>query len=1439
MQKSKLRIRRTFYDLSPDGITDIEQASKLTRIRLPDGLDWDKLLQSQRILIVSEAGAGKTHECRTQQQVLWEQGHPAFYLELAQLATNNLSDLFSIEEEVRFHAWRASQSDVATFFLDSIDELKLTLGSFEVALKRLSKAISGQLSRVQIVVTTRPIAIDQQLIQRYFPIPAPLELIASGEAFADVAMNRQRNEIPQNRKETPPEWRNVALMPLSDEQIQEMAIVEGIDDAYAFLADIRARNAEDFARRPQDLVELCSDWREHRRIRTHREQLSHNVNVKLKPRIDRPEPAQLSPDKAREGARRLALAALLTRKLTIVLSAEVSRFGGPGSSLDPSQVLHDWEPNERKTLLERALFGFASYGRVRFHHRSVVEFLAAEYLDARLRHGMPIKAVKRLLFAESSQGARLIRPSMRPVVAWLAASQPSIFSEVCELEPEVLLDHADPESLPIPQRVDTLRCYVQRYSQGGWRGLRTPRIQAHRFASPDLADHVQSLWHRGIENYEVRELLLELIGAAPMPTCARIAYEIATDTTASHGERLYGIEALAQQDDPRIEALTRSMAENPDEWPAPLIRGAVVQLFPKHIAPERLCELLERIQESGSNTIDEFTWALPSHISERQFTPGYLCTLRKGLTDLIVDGLTWNAAWPHLSSSHPHLVPLLAAVCLRQIQDGEANLDILHSSVIALRLRSEKHDHKESIVDLRKALNNLPAPLREAAFWADDAFNEKLHPQSTPWHRLHQVSFDGPISLNGEQDGVWVKRILADNGRSLSDRSMMLHAALRGIWTGTDSLISRAEEARTLVTDQPELVEQIDQFFAPREINPELAKLEARIERQRQIHEKREAKRQADWIAFWREVAEHPDTAFSSEQEETTAWNLWQAMQRSGSESRASGWNRRFIEKYFSKEIADRLRKSMSTIWRNNRPTLRYERPANERNTFLVRWQLGLAAIAAEAEDTDWARKLSAADAELAARYAPLELNGFPIWLESLAKEHPAAVEATLGPELSAELDEIAAPQSFSIQLQNIGHSPSSLAQLFLPRLQAWLYAHTGNLENGDNERVAVERLKGVISILIEHSDEITRKHILTMAESQLKKASIGPYTKVWLPTLMCLNPEAGVSTLESLLSGLEPGSPAPAIDIFGAMFGERYSKNLIDLSNKNFTPEVLFRLTILAYQHVRPSDDITHEGVYSPDSRDHAESGRNALLSALLNTRGAEAWNIKIKMAADPLFTHFRDRLISLAREKAAEEADSVVLTESELAVLNRYGEAPPTTKDDMFLVLTDRLDDIEDLLLQDISPREAWALIKNEKIMRRELARALHNASNNIYTVDQEAVTADEKETDIRLRTSSQQGTIELKIGENWSGRDLRDTIKNQLVTRYMASENCRSGYLLVTVSSDRNWEHPDTADMLDIQGLRSMLESEAIRVSNDMAGCLRLAIKVLDLRPRLISS
>jgi hypothetical protein len=453
-------ISRTFHDLSDKDIANAKNVEVFARWSMVQGFGWDSLLTARRILIVSEAGVGKTYECRAFQQRLWANGEPAFFLELATLADEEPLDMFSAEERDRLDAWLKAQSEVATFFLDSIDELKISQKSFEQALKRLGRALAGNLNRARIVITTRPIPVDQELIARHLPIPPSREAEGTPEGFADIAMRRDRKKKDNN---APKDWRNVGLMPLTPDQIKTFAEIQGVTDADALLADIERRHAEEYAQRPQDLIELCSDWKEQRRIRKHGDQVAANVANKLKARTDRAEKAQLSDERAFEGASRLALAALLTRKLTIRYSAESDKVQSAEAALDAGKVLTNWSQPEKDTLLERGLFGFANYGRVRFHHRSVLEYLAAKRLDALLSRGVPVRAIKRILFVETINGDRVVRPSLRPVVAWLSSWREGLYNEVLRREPDALLNFGDPESLSPKQRTEVLKAYVSRY----------------------------------------------------------------------------------------------------------------------------------------------------------------------------------------------------------------------------------------------------------------------------------------------------------------------------------------------------------------------------------------------------------------------------------------------------------------------------------------------------------------------------------------------------------------------------------------------------------------------------------------------------------------------------------------------------------------------------------------------------------------------------------------------------------------------------------------------------------------------------------------------------------------------------------------------------------------------------------------------------------------
>lgn len=1427
-------IERTFQDIPEGKLSESDQQSFLVAFGWSSGTTWKDLLRSKRVLIISEAGAGKTHECRGQAQRLWDSGEPAFFLELATLAAGDFRSMLDDQEEARLDAWLSSQSDIATFFLDSIDELKLSLGSFEQALKRLKKGIDGQLGRARIVITTRPVAFDEQLVRRVLPTPPAPSADANEETFAQIAMgDRTKQNETEKERDAAAEWRIVALMPLSDTQIIDFARDQGVEDPSALLTDFQRRNAQEFARRPQDLIELCADWRELKRIRTHSEQVAANVRVKLQPRDDRPEPAELSIDKAIEGASRLALAMLVTRRLTIRHSAASDNIGNE-AALDPAIILSDWTSGERKALLERPLFGFASYGRVRFHHRSVAEYLAAERLKALRSSGMSSRALRRLIFAQT-KGKTIVRPSKRSVAGWLALAETRIFEMLRDNEPAVLLDEGDPESLTKSQRNQALRAYVERYGQGGWRGLIVPHIQIHRFASQELAGEICQLWRNGVENPDVRQTLLSLIEAGRITDLSDIVRSVARDPTAPAIERMIAIDAMVALDDPKLEGIASEVADGDRLWPDDIARSVMLRLFPAHLTIEQLCRTLAWVKEKQRGVVD-ISWQLPRLITNVELNTSSLEMLRDGLVELASAELRWRKEWPHVVSDHPRLSGALAATCVRGLE-GSVSDKWLSASVLALRLHHRGQGNDDAFKALRERLSILSADENARLFWAEDALVQSLHVIAAPWERFAETTSHGgsAVNLSPERDLDWIKKTLSDTTRAPRDRAMLLEAAMY-LAPSQEERRDHIVGLKPLVADQADLVSAIDERLKPSQHEKEHKQWERKEAQLINQQARREAKNRASWTVFWRDVAEHPETAFSPERSGLTAWNLWRAMSKDGEASRASGWNRRFIEEHFGKATADQLRQTLMEIWRNDRPTLASERPEEEKSTYLVRWQLGLAAIYAEAEDPEWATRLNENEAKLAARYAPIELNGLPLWMDNLVKEHPKAVDATLGNELTLELQRDAGQHGHSMLLQSIGYAPDSVARAFLPRLRIWLDAHWGGVKDAEKRKGAAERLRQVLGVMLKHGEEEVRAHLRAVARQRLQNEIAKEFAFVWLPTLMRLDAKSGVDALEAWIQDIEPTERSEAVAWFSVLFGDR--QDAIDLNDPAFTAELLLRLLRLAYRHVRPMDDAQHEGSYSPDTRDHAERARNEIVKALFKAKGEAGWAAKLEMASDPLFAHFKDRILAVAEEHWAQEIDSTAFDDARAIALDRTGEAPASTNEAMFAIMTDRLADLDDLLLQDVSPREAWAGFGEERVMRRAIAHELNHFANGLYKVDQEAVTGDEKETDIRLRStaSDHEAVIELKLADNRTATDLRDTLKEQLLKKYMAAENSRSGCLLVTLAKARQWDHPDSGLRIGYSALIDLLRDEASRIEQEMGGIVRLHVHAFDLRPRL---
>ena len=116
-------------------------ASMSERELLPvDG--WPELLKQPRVVLLAEAGSGKTAEMREQARQFARQGKFAFFVALESLDREALTEIMSAEEERAFKSWKADGRLTAWFFLASVDELKLTQGKLDRALRRFQRRLT-------------------------------------------------------------------------------------------------------------------------------------------------------------------------------------------------------------------------------------------------------------------------------------------------------------------------------------------------------------------------------------------------------------------------------------------------------------------------------------------------------------------------------------------------------------------------------------------------------------------------------------------------------------------------------------------------------------------------------------------------------------------------------------------------------------------------------------------------------------------------------------------------------------------------------------------------------------------------------------------------------------------------------------------------------------------------------------------------------------------------------------------------------------------------------------------------------------------------------------------------------------------------------------------------------------------------------------------------
>ena len=1446
-------VERRFHELTDQEIDALENLATWSE-HLPSlTIGWPELLKHHRTILLAEAGAGKTAEMSHQAKRLTDKGEFAFFITLEYLDREPIDDILSTDEMKRFEQWRATVDAPAWFFLDAVDELKLTRGKLDRALLRLSRALDGRLNRARIIVSCRPgdwrPRRDAEMVRNRLPVP-PMGTRVSSEPSEEMFMEGLRHEYGRTTSAATDEGhqdayrsalRTFMMVAMSDKQIERFARQRGARDVGGFLAAVRRHDAWIFARRPLDLVALVETWKRHGALGTRAEQHETNVAAKLRDDPDRPDNDVLSEAKARAGAECLAFALALTRTRSIRSPEQEGDVDGVDGVLNPDDVLPDWSPAERKALLRRGLFDPATYGRVRFHHRSTQEYLAAWRLRSLREQGMSTKAVCRLLFA-TCYGVDVVLPSMRPIAAWLALWNDIVGKFLMKREPEALLLYGDPESLEVAVRARIVREFVSMYGSGGGRGLNIPIQEVRRLADPELAPTIRECWQAGTSD-DVRELLLEMIWQGAVKGCADLAREVALDESSTPYDRVVAIRALVKCNcHADVAQIATEVLDGPGDWPDRVVHGVAADLFPRFVTAEQLVALMERTEEPRQS-VGGFEWVSQQIAEAVEPLSAAAVGLRNGLADLVRRGRLPGTGLYSLRSRFDYLAPALATLCERQLAAlGERPGGALIRAIVvasrfgAIRDGDLSGSRWESIDRVKTRMSADPV-LRRDAYWCEWAFVDEIRSTDNGRRRFQDVMESRVIDDLSHEDRHWLLGDLADRGQ-WARRAVALHALIF-LWWRKGRHEAELNEIRERVGDDQELGRILAEETAPAEADKRMEEREGQRQARRSAGELVENRRLEGWRNWRSELMANPANAFSGTERNGTISNIWRFLNAvDGKRSRYDVWDKSALVDAFGSATADRAEEAFRGLWRSTRPATWSERVANERSRLPESWIVGLAGVSAEAATAGWSRRLPPEDLDTATRYAMIEMNGFAPFISDLVESHPEEVAKVVGGEARAAVAEGGAYDHLPV-LHNLSHENEELQRLCVPYVLEALRQWPSVIDSEAGGRWS-RHLEQVVRILEAADERAVRETIAEECGKRYRDDTGGPLAVVWLKGLFRFDAAEGarqlVAEAERGRACSDPEIGNRVIEALAVLFGED-DPVVLRVVDPAEHADLLGRLVRLAYTSVNPDEDRVHEGVYTPNTRDNTERARSKLFQWMCDTPGPEAWSALVDIAEEDEFRSLRDRVRLLARERAAMDAEFPAFDSRAVVALGKRHEVPPNDGNGLFAVMMDRLGDLaHDLAHDDFSDRRSVQSISDEREMQRSLSRRLKEQARAAYRVMREEEVADGKRTDIRLATVGSldhRVVMEVKIADKWRVTDLAEAVRKQLVDKYLRHESCTGGCMLLTYHGEKHWwVHPDGKKRLSFGDVVGLLEGKGRALETERQNRIRVAVFGLDL-------
>lgn len=1345
-------------------------------------LHWADLLAHHRVILLSEAGSGKTAEIRNVTRLLQSEGKNAFFLRIENVSLG-LEE--AIEDDLfdGFESWLDSGSE-GWLLLDSVDEARLKdPRDFERAIQKLGRIIRKAGVCAHIVITGRSTAWR-----------ASTDLAICERALKFEPMARQAPSTPADAPEDTLQTATgesdpdasflvVTLDDIHGEQIDRFLAATGVQDIKAFLTEVERREAWSLTTRPLDFLELVDFWHQHKRIGSRLELMKSSIDRRLEERDqNHAESRPIAPERLREGVRLIAAATTLGQISVIcVPDGDAHRKGIPIRA-----VLRNWNDAEAAALLSRPIFEPGIYGTVRFHHRTVREYLTAEWLYGLIRGAASRVKIENLFF-RTQYGLEVINPSMRPVLPWLALLDERICNRLEEVAPEVFFEGGDPGQLPLSTRRRVLRKACEHLAQPAHCWTMTDYSAVQRFAHHDLTEDINELLTLYRCNDDIAWFLLRMVWQGEVVGALAETKQFALNAQHVH-TRLAAIRAVIDlgtaQDlaDVRV-ALLAGDSEVNREWLAELLEGLVLD-------SQRLPWLLEAIERtakkerySGRDTLSVKLSALTADCPLAD-----LPALITGLGKLLDKPPATEQGFSTVSKRYSWLAEIAALAVLRLLQArhpfalDESSLAVL--SKLAQAHVYDERDVRELGEKLREIVPMWPE-LDNKLFWYDVELARKggVHRGDPVIHVWQLLGFRPFWSLNKQNFSLACDQVAGLT--NMHDRLMALSMAFN-VYAQHDKPSSWEIKLRQAVEESDELCEKLETFLSPPEREVQAWEIQqAQWKEQAAQRTLEDAKRRREWREG---LAAEVDLINSREPGVMTRSQAYLMEQMRDGSSSSNTWssdNWQSLVTEFGMPVAQAFRVGAINFWRSYRPTLTSEGAAANSTPYQVIFGLIGLAIEAKEEAPNFSQ-MSADDADYAVRYGLLELNGFPEWFPALIGFYPRLVQEIVMREINYELDAPRPESGSGRVLQRVRWNGDWMfGELAVP-LMVRLSQPIENLES----------LQSLLSIVQDSSvdDEVLAELAKNRATEVVNLEVAPTWYASWIGVEPTLAIPALVVRIDSLSSDEEKARFAMLCLV--AIVGSRTASR----SRQNYkTVEHAKALYLMMHTYIRIAEDIDRAGtgVYSPGLRDDAQSARDGLLAFIRETPGKAAFLALQEIALAHPAERLRPWSAFYAQQKATADSQTPPWEPAKVVEFHEYLEHTPSTHRELWNLAADRLLDLKhDLEDGDSSCAEILLLANQETSIRKFIGGWLRDRAAGRYVVPQEEQLADDTRPDYRFKSSQVYAPVpvELKLSRKWSGPAHFERLENQLCGQYLRDMSSSCGiFLLVNHGGKTMWDSP----------------------------------------------